>query len=137
MTNHDRIDPFVSGWSQASLPTVNFGRYSCWLALLHWRIVAVGDEGDGMRLRRSRRAPAISSSALRSITSRSTGGYNASHHSSPTPPCLAATRWVTVGITRVTRTEVPSGDAFVEWLDRQWSEHDRHLIKLAAADHLA
>lgn len=53
------------------------------------------------------------------------------------PACVPLDQPIRVEITRVTRTEVPSGDAFVQWFDRQWSERDRRLTKLAAADHHA
>lgn len=38
---------------------------------------------------------------------------------------------IRVEITRVSRTDVPSGAAFVEWFDGQWSERDRQLADRA------
>jgi 1-acyl-sn-glycerol-3-phosphate acyltransferase len=43
------------------------------------------------------------------------------------PASVPLDRPIRVEITRVPRTDIPSGDGFVEWLDRQWSERDRQL----------
>jgi len=42
---------------------------------------------------------------------------------------------VRVEIARVSRNEIPSDDGFVEWLDLEWSERDRHLAEHAADGH--
>lgn len=43
---------------------------------------------------------------------------------------------IRVNIKRVVRRDIPSGDAFIEWLDLAWSERDRHLTNLAATGHV-
>jgi len=36
---------------------------------------------------------------------------------------------IRIAITRVTRSDIPSGDGFIEWLDRQWAECDHRLTE--------
>jgi hypothetical protein len=43
------------------------------------------------------------------------------------PAAVPLEQPILIEITRARRADIPSGDGFVEWLDLEWAEHDRHL----------
>jgi 1-acyl-sn-glycerol-3-phosphate acyltransferase len=60
-------------------------------------------------------------------------GLEALQRLTDAPGAVPLDRPVRVEITRVARTDVPSGEDFATWFDTQWCELDRNLVRLIAA----